>query len=471
VVQERLRYAPLGWSKRYEFNESDLKCACDTIDTWVDSVALGRTNLPPEKVPWDALRALMSQCIYGGKVDNSFDAKLLAAFLDNLFTVASFEGQLPLVKGMSSSGEGGDVGSEDIYLPEGSRREELLDWVARLPDSQSPSWLGLPNNAERVLLTNQGQEMISNTLKMQHLEEDEEELVVSAQGRRKRTISSGDVRPAWMRQLHASVDTWLKLVPTQLTPLVRTLDNIKDPMFRCFEREVNAGVSLLHDLRQDLTQVAAVCAGERKPTNHHREMMADLSKGIIPTSWKARYTVPAGLTVVQWVTDFAERVAQLGTVVSAVARGGVPALRQLRVWLGGLFMPEAYITATRQAVAQSHSWALEELALEVRVLDAASSAEHGADSSSFLVTGLRLMGAECRADTLSVSSAITTELPLTCVRWVRQQEVRAAAQAVTLPVYLNMTRAQLLMTLTFACDQPGHVFYERGVAILSSMLA
>lgn len=157
VVQERLRYAPLGWSKRYEFNESDLKCACDTIDTWVDSVALGRTNLPPEKVPWDALRALMSQCIYGGKVDNSFDAKLLAAFLDNLFTVASFEGQLPLVKGMSSSGEGGDVGSEDIYLPEGSRREELLDWVARLPDSQSPSWLGLPNNAERVLLTNQGE--------------------------------------------------------------------------------------------------------------------------------------------------------------------------------------------------------------------------------------------------------------------------------------------------------------------------
>ena len=154
VVQERLRYAPLGWSKRYEFNESDLKCACDTIDTWVDSVALGRTNLPPEKVPWDALRTLMSQCIYGGKVDNSFDAKLLAAFLDKLFTVTSFEGDLPLVKGVGV--EGGDAGSDCILLPEGSRREELLDWVMRLPDSQSPSWLGLPNNAERVLLTNQG---------------------------------------------------------------------------------------------------------------------------------------------------------------------------------------------------------------------------------------------------------------------------------------------------------------------------
>ena len=40
IVQERLVYAPLGWSKRYEFNESDLRCACDTIDIWIDSVAM-----------------------------------------------------------------------------------------------------------------------------------------------------------------------------------------------------------------------------------------------------------------------------------------------------------------------------------------------------------------------------------------------------------------------------------------------
>ncbi|CAG0898920.1 unnamed protein product, partial [Cyprideis torosa] len=40
IVQERLRYAPLGWSKKYEFTESDLKVACDTLDTWVDMTAL-----------------------------------------------------------------------------------------------------------------------------------------------------------------------------------------------------------------------------------------------------------------------------------------------------------------------------------------------------------------------------------------------------------------------------------------------
>ena len=39
VIQERLRYAPLGWSKKYEFGESDLRSACDTVDTWLDDTA------------------------------------------------------------------------------------------------------------------------------------------------------------------------------------------------------------------------------------------------------------------------------------------------------------------------------------------------------------------------------------------------------------------------------------------------
>jgi len=38
------------------------------------------------------------------------------------------------------------------------RREQFLQWVENLPDNQTPSWLGLPNNAEKVLLTNKGED-------------------------------------------------------------------------------------------------------------------------------------------------------------------------------------------------------------------------------------------------------------------------------------------------------------------------
>ena len=56
VVQERLRYAPVGWSKAYEFNESDLRVACEMLDTWVDATSQGRTNLPPANIPWQAIQ-------------------------------------------------------------------------------------------------------------------------------------------------------------------------------------------------------------------------------------------------------------------------------------------------------------------------------------------------------------------------------------------------------------------------------
>jgi dynein heavy chain 1 len=73
VVQERLRYAPLGWTKRYEFSETDALCALDVIDEWVDSVAGPRAHVSPEELPWQALRTLLSQSLYGGRISHPFD--------------------------------------------------------------------------------------------------------------------------------------------------------------------------------------------------------------------------------------------------------------------------------------------------------------------------------------------------------------------------------------------------------------
>lgn len=104
----------------------------------------GRTNLPPEKVPWDALVTLLSQSIYGGKIDNDFDQRLLQSFLSKLFTPKSFESDFALVSDI----DGG--GSRNITMPDGTRRDHFLKWIEALADRQTPSWLGLPNNAEKV---------------------------------------------------------------------------------------------------------------------------------------------------------------------------------------------------------------------------------------------------------------------------------------------------------------------------------
>ncbi|XP_055707524.1 dynein heavy chain, cytoplasmic isoform X3 [Phlebotomus papatasi] len=466
IVQERLRYAPLGWAKKYEFNESDLRVACDTLDTWIDATAMGRTNLPPEKVPWDALVTLLSQSIYGGKIDNDFDQRLLQSFLAKLFTARSFEGDFALVANVDGVA-GGPNGQRHITMPDGTRRDHFLKWIEGLADRQTPSWLGLPNNAERVLLTTRGTDLISKMLKMQQLEDDDELAYSSADESLDITqTKQEDGRPSWMKTLHNSATSWLELLPKSLATLKRTVENIKDPLYRYFEREVASGAKLLQTVISDLQDVVLICQGEKKQTNHHRSMLSELVRGIIPVGWR-RYTVPAGCTVIQWITDFSHRVQQLQKVSTLVSQAGAKELQSFPVWLGGLLNPEAYITATRQCVAQANSWSLEELMLEVTINETNSEADQ--KDSCFGVVGLKLQGAQCKNNQLLLTSTIMMDLPLTLLKWSRSTAEQRPGK-LTLPVYLNSTRTELLFTvdLAVAPGQDPHSFYERGVAVLTS---
>ena len=93
--------------------------------------------------------------------------------------------------------------------------------------------------------------------------------------------------------------------------------------------------------------------------------------------------------------------------------------------------------------------------------------------------GLKLQGAECSRNVLSLSNIITTDLPNTCLTWKHvggvvgnTGEMSPNTDLVQLPVYLNQTRVELLFTVDMKTsgEVPSRSFYERGVAFLSSFL-
>lgn len=73
----------------------------------------GRQNISPDKIPWSALKTLMAQSIYGGRVDNEFDQRLLNTFLERLFTTKSFDSEFKLACKVD--------GHKDIQMPDGIR--------------------------------------------------------------------------------------------------------------------------------------------------------------------------------------------------------------------------------------------------------------------------------------------------------------------------------------------------------------
>ena len=148
VVQERLRYVPLGWSKSYDFNDSDMASAFTTIDTWLHSVAKGRANVDPAQIPWDAIRTLIKQSVYGGRIDSDFDQRILDAFVDGLFSPAAYNVDFDLVPSTASG--------HLLMAPDGTKLDSFLSWVKGLPDREPPAWLSLPPTAERVIAVAQG---------------------------------------------------------------------------------------------------------------------------------------------------------------------------------------------------------------------------------------------------------------------------------------------------------------------------
>ena len=69
--------------------------------------------------------------------------------------------------------------------------------------------------------------------------------------------------------------------------------------------------------------------------------------------------MPSGSSAQNFISSLQVRLEQLSKIAGA---GDVDS-----VWLGGFFQPEAYVTATRQAVAHAKGWSLEQLELHLEM--------------------------------------------------------------------------------------------------------
>eukprot|EP00730_Choanoeca_flexa_P004835 TRINITY_DN11816_c0_g2_i2.p1 TRINITY_DN11816_c0_g2~~TRINITY_DN11816_c0_g2_i2.p1 ORF type:complete len:1636 (+),score=529.69 TRINITY_DN11816_c0_g2_i2:364-4908(+) len=457
VIQERLRYAPLGWSKKYEFGEPDLRTAYETIDKWINRTAKGAASLDAVDIPWQAMRTLLCKSIYGGRIDNEIDQRLLDAFVGSVFTDKSFQSTFEFVQADKASG------TPSIKPPSSTSREELIAWAASLPSAEMPTWLGLPANAEAVLLSNRAKVLAINILQLQTIDDDAVELSedVEQQG--------SSSRPAWMTSLGKSANNWLALLPSKMAALKRTEESIKDPLFRFFDREMNIGIKLVKRVKTALQNCISVCNEEMKQTNDMRALLTALNSGNVPKSWLL-YKVPEGVPVSAWIKDFSLRIKQLQEIELHITSG--KPIKDLRVWMGGLFVPEAYITATRQSVAQANNWALEKLSLELEVRSNAKDLPSSM-TNSFCVTQLRIEGATCKSRTFELVEAAFTSHELTILRWVMKEGGVDKSKTVNVPLYLNTTRSNLIVVIPF--EPPSQTepttFYRRGVAMMCSSLS
>lgn len=137
-------------------------------------VAQERTNIAPTKIPWDLIRALITE-MYGGKVDDETDFKVLSDLVNKIMTVAAFDDDHKLVDGV---GEEGTLEADGgLRVPGGTQLADFMEWINSLPEREPPTYLGLPANAEKILLVGHGEKTIRNLAKITELLDEGEQLM------------------------------------------------------------------------------------------------------------------------------------------------------------------------------------------------------------------------------------------------------------------------------------------------------
>jgi dynein heavy chain 1 len=115
------------------------------------------------------IRTLIAE-MYGGKIDDAGDYHQLESLVNSFLTPAAFEDDYKLVSGVEND--------ELLTLPTGTSIRDFIAWVNKLPEREPPTYLGLPANAEKLLLVGHGRKMISDLSRVTTLLDEGEQLMV-----------------------------------------------------------------------------------------------------------------------------------------------------------------------------------------------------------------------------------------------------------------------------------------------------
>merc|ERR1711998_467476 len=76
ILVDRRKFLNLGWNIPYDFNDSDFEVSEMCVAIYLDEY---------EETPWEALKYLISEINYGGRVTDDFDRRLMNVYMSSYF--------------------------------------------------------------------------------------------------------------------------------------------------------------------------------------------------------------------------------------------------------------------------------------------------------------------------------------------------------------------------------------------------
>ncbi|XP_075576162.1 dynein axonemal heavy chain 17 isoform X2 [Pelecanus crispus] len=321
VVAERRKFGTQGWNRSYPFNNGDLTISINVLYNYLEA---------NPKVPWDDLRYLFGEIMYGGHITDDWDRRLCRTYLSEYVREEMLEGEVYLAPG--------------FLIPPSLDYKGYHEYIDDNLPPESPYLYGLHPNAEIGFLTVTSDRLFRTVLEMQPKESD----------------AGGGSGVSREEKVKSVLDEIIERLPepfNMVDIMAKAVD--KTPYVVVAFQECERMNILTHEIRRSLKELDLGLKGELTITADMEELANALFYDNVPESW-TRYAYPSLLSLGAWYADLLLRIRELEVWTTDFV---LPAT----VWLAGFFNPQSFLTAIMQSMARKNEWPLDKMCLSVEV--------------------------------------------------------------------------------------------------------
>ena len=364
VVVERKKFGPQGWNRVYPYNMGDLTTCMEVAANYIED---------RPKIPWEDLRYVFGEIMYGGHITDDWDRVLCMAYLQSFISTECVEG-FEIMPG--------------VFIPSPMSYAEYNQFLATpeaLP-AESPVLYGLHPNAEINFRTVQANVLFKTITELQPKQ----------QGGADVLSPSDNVR--------AKLDEILDRLPEQhnLAELSERLEEDRTPQQHVFYQECERMNLLIGQIRRTLKELDLGMKGALSMTEAMQKLFDELFMDKVPEVWM-RVSFMSMRVLGSWFENFQQRNQQLLDWIPEMTTPKVTLLSQF-------FNPMSFLTAIMQTTSMQFAYDLDQMALYVDVLKKSADQIDTAAREGAHVYGMMMEGARWDVAGMTIEESRMKEL-------------------------------------------------------------
>ncbi|EYC14495.1 hypothetical protein Y032_0040g239 [Ancylostoma ceylanicum] len=373
LLQERRTFIPQAWTKFYEFSNADVRVARVLVEALVKE----------SKADWEFIRGLLKFVVYGGRIENVFDSKVLESYLLTLFTPEKI------------TGRSGQLLAKGVELIAVDNIKEIQNFITTtIPSEDDPNLFGLPANIKFSWQLTEAEDTI-------------------ARMRMAVTTTTANERSSWAETCNPILHHWKRLCQggdlhsRQIPPPKES----SDPIAEVMSLEFIHAIKIVQKIHACLSLISKSIRGTVTPDKSTLEVIKSLQLHQTPDLWHDLWSGPR--EPAEYLTTLVYKAKSVQELVS---------LSEQKEFLGTplnfskLFRPGRLLNALRQVTARAKG-----CTMDVLRLSSAWDASQFHDDVTIHVQGILLQGAlfDGQLRSTLVSSPPVTSAPQLTLGWTQ----------------------------------------------------